>query len=173
MASPLRVRKILNGSLTAKQNLLMCGSQHSSCLNRQIVSWILHNPFKIIYILSHMRLQHFPDGNYSKGLPGAAVWKSLILHFAGSSQRQGAEPASWSRGSVSPWSTASALRGSVFHSGLLNCTQAWGRQTCLLPVLEHWEIGRLLRNCPSNEFKYYKYCINLLATLVIYELKGV
>lgn len=45
----------------------------------------------------------------------------LILHFTGSTQRQGPEPASWSRGSVSPWSITPALRGSVFHSGLLNC----------------------------------------------------
>jgi len=77
MASPLRVRKILNGSKANKQDLLTCGSQHSSCLYRQIVSCLLHNPFRMIYILSHMRLQHFPDGNYSNGLHGTAVLKSL------------------------------------------------------------------------------------------------
>lgn len=77
MASPLRVRKILNSSWAIKQDLLTCGSQRSSCLNGWIVSWILHNPFKNIYILSHVRLQHFPDGNYSNGLPAIAVWKSL------------------------------------------------------------------------------------------------
>lgn len=33
------------------------------------------------------------------------------------------------------------------------CTQAWARQTCLLPDLEHRETGRLLRKCTCNEFK--------------------
>lgn len=46
---------------------------------------------------------------------------SLIFQFKGSSQRQRAEPASWSGESVSTWLTEPALRGSVLHSGLLNC----------------------------------------------------
>lgn len=102
MASPLRVRKIFKCSETAKQDLLTCGSQHCSCFNRQIVSWILHNPFKIIYILSHKRLQHFPDGNYSKGLPGTAEWKSLWSFISQAAARDNEQSQLAGPGDLSP-----------------------------------------------------------------------
>lgn len=143
MVSPLRVRKILSNSWATEQVLLTSGSQHSSCLNRQIDSWILHKAFKIIYILSHLRLRHFPDGSYSNGLPEIAVWKSLW-----SFNLQRASRAEEQTQLAGPPGPDSLLWEVVWHSALLNCAHKGegGRAVCCW-TLSTGKIGRLETNC--------------------------
>lgn len=147
----------------------MCGSQHGSCFNRQIISWILHNPFKIIYNLSHLRLQHFPDGNYRmaylkqqyKGV------SDLSLHRE-HPEMKGRD--SQSAQGICVCLVHRVLGVSAWHSALLNWAQERGRQTCLLPAVSTAKQADLKQIVPSGEFKLDKYCIILQATLVIYEL---